>query len=197
MSSNNIKKISVFCGSRSGNDPQFKNAAIELGKTLVKNNVGLVYGGGKIGLMGVLAEAVLQEGGEVTGVIPEFLEQKELAHPGINTLHVVKSMHERKELISDISDAFIALPGGLGTLDELFEIVTWAQLGLHNKPCGVLNVNGYYNDIINFLIHSVNNEFIQQEFVDMIKFEEKPQILLERFFNYKHPIIEKKLEIEQ
>jgi len=131
---NPVSRISVYCGSRNGNDPQFKIAAIELGKTLVKNNISLVYGGGKIGLMGVLAETVLQEGGEVIGVIPEFLEQKELAHPGIHTLHVVKSMHERKELISDISDGFIALPGGLGTLDELFEIVTWAQFYHRHKP---------------------------------------------------------------
>ena len=192
-----INKISVFCGSRSGINPQFKNAAIELGKTLVKNNIGLVYGGGKIGMMGILADAVLQEGGEVIGVIPEFLEKKELAHPGINTLHVVKSMHARKELISNISDGFIALPGGFGTLDELFEIVTWAQLGLHSKPCGVLNVNGYFDYILKFLNHSVENRFVQQEFVDMIMFEEKPQTLLEQFLKYKHPKIEKKLEVEQ
>jgi uncharacterized protein (TIGR00730 family) len=197
MTNKQVTAISVFCGSRSGNDPQFKNAAIELGKTLVKNNISLVYGGGKIGLMGILADAVLQEGGEVTGVIPEFLEQKELAHPDINALHVVKSMHERKELISNISDGFIALPGGLGTMDELFEIVTWAQLGLHNKPCGVLNVNGYYDNIINFLNHSVNNEFIQQEFVDMIVVDDNPKILLQRFFEYKHPEIEKRLELEK
>ena len=192
-----IKSISVFCGSRTGNIPHFKDAAIELGKSLVQNKISLVYGGGKIGLMGILADAVLNEGGEVTGVIPEFLEQKELAHSGIHTLHVVKSMHERKALISTISDAFIALPGGLGTLDELFEIVTWAQLGLHSKPCGVLNTKGYYNDIINFLNNSVKNAFIQQEFVDMIAFEENPQLLLQRFFEYKHPQIEKRLEVEK
>jgi len=192
----NIEKISVFCGSRTGNDPQFKNAAIELGKILVKNNIELVYGGGKIGMMGVLADSVLNESGTVTGVIPEFLEEKELAHPDITTLHVVKSMHERKELISNISDGFIALPGGLGTMDELFEIVTWAQLRLHFKPCGVLNVNDYFYDIINFLNNSVNNGFVQQEFVDMIAFEEHPQNLLNRFINYKHPKVEKRLEIE-
>jgi len=133
-----ISKISVFCGSRTGNDPQFKKAAIELGKTFVQNDIDLVYGGGKIGMMGILANSVLNEGGDVIGVIPEFLEKKELAHPDITTLHVVKSMHERKELISNISDGFIALPGGLGTMDEFFEIVTWAQLNLHKKPCGLL-----------------------------------------------------------
>ena len=191
-----ISKISVFCGSRTGNDPQFKNAAIELGKTFVQNDIDLVYGGGKIGMMGILADSVLNEGGDVIGVIPEFLEEKELAHPDITTLHVVKSMHERKELISNISDGFIALPGGLGTMDEFFEIVTWAQLNLHQKPCGVLNINGYFDDIINFLINSVNNEFVQQEFVDMIMFEEHPRNLLERFFNYKHPKVEKRLELE-
>lgn len=191
-----INKISVFCGSRTGNNIQFKNAAIELGKSLVKNDINLVFGGGKIGMMGILADAVLNEGGEVIGVIPDFLEAKELAHPGITKLHIVKSMHERKKLISNISDAFIALPGGLGTMDELFEIVTWAQLGLHIKPCGILNVNGYYDDIINFLNHAVKNEFVQQEFVDMIAIEKKPHILLERFFNYMHPTIEKKLELE-
>lgn len=192
-----INKISVFCGSRSGNNHQFIDAAVKLGKTLVKNNIGLVYGGGKIGLMGVLADSVLQEGGEVIGVIPEFLEQKELAHPDIDMLHVVKSMHERKELISKISDGFIALPGGLGTLDELFEIVTWAQLGLHKKPCGILNTNGYFDFIHKFLNHSVENEFVQKEFADMIMFENDPQKLLEKFFIYQHPQVDKKLELNQ
>lgn len=198
---NNIRKrisrISVFCGSSNGKSLQFKNSAVELGKLLVRNNIGLVFGGGKIGLMGILADSVLQEGGEVTGVIPAFLKEKELAHPYINTLHVVKSMHERKELISKISDGFIALPGGLGTMDEFFEIVTWAQLGLHSKPCGLLNINGYFNHLINFLRNSVNNQFVQQEFIDMIIFENNPDILLERFFNYKHPVIEKLLEVKK
>lgn len=192
-----VTKIAVFCGSQNGSNPIFKKAAIELGKTLVQHNIDLVYGGGKIGLMGILADSVLQEGGEVIGVIPEFLEQKELAHPGINTLHVVKSMHERKALISKISDAFIALPGGFGTMDEFFEILTWAQLSLHHKPCGILNICGYYNDIINFLNNSVKNQFVQQEFVDMILFEEYPNILLNKFFHYKHPKIEKKLKAEE
>jgi uncharacterized protein (TIGR00730 family) len=190
-----FKRISVFCGSRSGNNSHFKESAIDLGITLVKNNIDLIYGGGKIGLMGILADTVLKEGGEVIGVIPEFLEQKELAHPDIDTLHVVKSMHERKDLISNIADGFIALPGGLGTLDEFFEIVTWAQLGLHSKPCGVLNVNGYFDNIIKFLKHSEDNGFIQQEFVNMIMFEKNPKILLKRFYSYEHPKVEKKLEV--
>ena len=117
-----IDKISVFCGSRSGNDPKYETVAIELGKTLVQHSIDLVFGGGKIGIMGILADAVLENGGNVIGVIPEFLKEKELAHPGITTLHVVETMHERKGLISQISDGFIALPGGLGTLDEFFEL---------------------------------------------------------------------------
>jgi uncharacterized protein (TIGR00730 family) len=137
-----MKRICVFCGSSSGNRPEYRAAAEELGTELARRNIGLVYGGGNVGLMGVLADAVLGAGGEAVGVIPEHLMAREIGHDGLTKLDVVRSMHERKALMADLSDAFIALPGGFGTLEEFCEVVTWTQLGLHSKPCGILNVLG-------------------------------------------------------
>jgi uncharacterized protein (TIGR00730 family) len=143
-----MKRICVFCGSSQGNRTEYRAAAEELGAELVRRNIGLVYGGGNVGLMGLLADSVLQAGGEAVGVIPENLMAREVGHNGLTKLHVVHSMHERKTLMADLSDAFIALPGGFGTFEEFCEIVTWAQLGLHAKPCGILNVLGYYTPLL-------------------------------------------------
>ena len=158
-----MKRICVFCGSSSGIRPEYRAAAEELGAEFVQRKMGLVYGGGKVGLMGVLADAVLRAGGEAVGIIPENLVAREVGHKGLTKLHVVHSMHERKALMADLSDAFIALPGGLGTLEEFCEIVTWAQLGLHAKPCGILNVLGYYSPLLAMFDHAVEERFLKAE----------------------------------
>ena len=143
-----MKRICVFCGSSEGSRPEYSAAAEEMAAELVRRNIGLVYGGSKVGLMGVIADAVLKAGGEVQGVIPEHLMALEVGHRGLTKLHVVQSMHERKALMADLSDAFVAMPGGFGTLEEFCEVVTWTQLGLHAKPCGILNVLNYYSPLL-------------------------------------------------
>jgi uncharacterized protein (TIGR00730 family) len=158
-----MRRICVFCGSSAGSRPEYRAATEELAAELVRRNVGLVYGGGNVGLMGVLADAVLGAGGEVQGVIPEHLMAREVGHNGLTNLHVVRSMHERKALMADLSDAFVAMPGGYGTLEEFCEIVTWAQLGLHAKPCGVLNVLGYYSPLLAMFDHAVQERFLKIE----------------------------------
>jgi uncharacterized protein (TIGR00730 family) len=158
-----IKRLCVFCGANAGSRPVFAQAAKDLGALLARRNIGVVYGGGNIGLMGALADAALAHGGEVIGVIPKSLMERELAHTGVSELHVVSTMHERKALMADLSDAFIALPGGFGTLDEFFEILTWAQLGIHSKPCGVLNVDGYFDSLLAFLDRAVQEGLLQQQ----------------------------------
>ncbi len=139
-----MRRIAIYCGSSRGNDPVFENAAVQLARYLVSEGIGIVYGGGNVGIMGIIADAALAAGGEVIGVIPESLLAKELGHQGCTELHITRSMHERKQLMVDLSDAFIALPGGFGTLDELFETLTWLQLGFHGKPVGLLNVAGFF-----------------------------------------------------
>ena len=158
-----MKRICVFCGSSPGSRPEYRAAAEEMGTELARSNIGLVYGGTHVGLMGVLADTVLKAGGEVVGVIPENLMAKEVGHNGLTKLHVVHSMHERKALMADLSDAFIALPGGFGTLEEFCEIVTWAQLGLHANPCGILNVLGYYSPLLAMFDHAVEERFLKTE----------------------------------
>jgi uncharacterized protein (TIGR00730 family) len=158
-----MKQICVFCGSSVGNRPEYRAATEELGTELARRGIGLVYGGGNVGLMGVLADAVLKAGGEAVGVIPERLMKREVGHKGLSKLHVVRSMHERKALMADLSDAFIALPGGYGTFEEFCEIVTWAQLGLHAKPCGILNVLGYYSPMLAMFDHAVQERFLKPE----------------------------------
>jgi hypothetical protein len=153
----------VFTGSSAGLRLEYRTAAAALGQAAAARGIGVVYGGAHVGLMGVLADAALGAGGEVVGVIPRGLVARELAHTGLTTLHVVESMHERKALMASLSDGFIALPGGWGTLDELFEILTWAQLGLHRKPCGLLNVRGYFDPLLSFLDHSVAEGFVRPE----------------------------------
>jgi uncharacterized protein (TIGR00730 family) len=175
-----VQRVCVFCGSSPGARPEYTEATEDLGQLLVKNRITLVYGGATVGLMGRLADTVLSEGGEAIGVIPRALVEREIAHLGLTDLHVVDSMHERKALMAELSDAFIALPGGLGTLDELFEIYTWAQLGMHRKPCGLLNVEGYYRHVADFLDHAVAERFVRDEHRDMLIVEEDAATMLER-----------------
>jgi len=158
-----MKRICVFCGSSSGSGPQYRACAEELGAELARRNVGLIYGGGNVGLMGGIADAVLRAGGEAIGVIPEHLMTREIAHKQLTKLHVVRSMHERKALMADLSDAFIALPGGFGTLEEFFEVLTWSQLGLHVKPCGIVNVLEYYTPLLAMLDHAVEQRFLKPQ----------------------------------
>lgn len=163
-----IDSVCVFAGSSSGAQSAYHRAAADLGRTIAGRGWRLVYGGGNVGLMGVLADAALEAGGEVIGVIPEALLRKEVGHEGLTELRVVQTMHQRKALMSELSDAVVALPGGMGTLEELFEILTWAQLGIHAKPCGVLNADGYYDDLLRFLDQTVEEGFVRAEHRGMI-----------------------------
>jgi len=185
-----IKRICVYCGSTPGTKPEYLRAAQVLGQLLVTNNIELVYCGADVGLMGEVADTVLAGGGTVTGVIPKSFADK-VSHRGLTKLHVVDSMHTRKQMIFDLSDGFIALPGGLGTLEEIFEQLTWIQLGLHQKPCGILNVSGYYDNLLAFLDYAVSQEFIKQAHRDMILVEQSPDILLDKIFRYQAPNVEK------
>jgi len=182
---NSIKRICVFCGSNHGARSAYTDAAQQLGKVLVSQGVGLVYGGGSIGLMTVVADAVLEEEGEVIGVIPHVLSSKEFAHYGLTELRLVSSMHERKATMAELSDAFIAMPGGFGTLDEFFEIVTWAQLGLHTKPIGLLNVGGYFDLLLKFVDYMQQERFISAEHRQLIVTSHDPEELLSALIRYK------------
>jgi len=175
-----VKRVCVFCGSSEGARPTYANAARRLGAELVARGLGLVYGGCAVGLMGVLADAVLGHGGEVIGVIPEPLVTRELAHAGLTELRIVGSMHERKATMASLADGFIALPGGLGTLDETFEVLTWAQLGIHAKPVGVLNVDGYWDGLRRLLSHAVEERFVRPEYAALLLFADSPADLLDR-----------------
>jgi uncharacterized protein (TIGR00730 family) len=186
-----MKRICVFCGSSPGARPAYLHAAKQLGYTLTRRNIGLVYGGARVGMMGQIAEAVLEKGGEVIGVIPKGLVEKEVAFTGLADLRVVDSMHERKALMAELSDGFIALPGGLGTIEEFFEVVTWAQLGIHPKPCGLLNVEQYYKRLMDFLDHTVQEEFVEREHREMILMDKNPERLLQKFETYQPPTIDK------
>src|ERR1039458_6561890 len=158
-----MRRICVFCGSSQGSRPEYRAATEEMAEELARRNIGLVYGGGNVGLMGVLADAVLRAGGEAVGVIPAPLMAREVGHKGLTKIHVVHSMHERKALMADLSDAFVALPGGFGTLDEFCEEITWTQLGLHAKPCGILNVLGFYTPLLAMFDHAVEERFLKPE----------------------------------
>jgi len=166
-------------------------AARELGSTLAQRQIGLVYGGARVGLMGALADAALASGGHVTGVIPESLVAKEIAHEGLSDLRIVASMHQRKALMNDLADGFIALPGGLGTLEEFFEVLTWAQLGLHKKPCGLLNVDGFFDRLLSFLDYSVDEQFVRRENRAMVLVSNTPDALLQQFDQYVPALVEK------
>jgi uncharacterized protein (TIGR00730 family) len=176
-----VRKICIFTGSRQGKSPDYAAAAEQLGHELVARGYGLVYGGGNVGLMNVIADAVLGLSGEVIGVIPNSLVSKEVAHRGLTELRVVGSMHERKAVMAELSDGFIAMPGGIGTMEEFFEVLSWTQLGLHDKPCGLLNVAGYYDRLIQFLDHAVTDDFIKYKHRALMLVEEVPAKLLDRF----------------
>lgn len=176
-----LRRLCVFTGSRLGSRREYAEAAKQLGRELVERQYGLVYGGGNVGLMTVIADAVLSLGGHVTGVIPDSLVSKEVAHGGLSDLRVVTSMHERKALMAELSDGFIAMPGGIGTMEEFFEVLSWAQLGLHEKPCALLNVCGYYDSLINFLDHGVVSDFIKPKHRGLLMIESEPAKLFERF----------------
>lgn len=186
-----MRRVAVFTGSSPGNHPEYLEAARDFGDTLARRGLTLVYGGARVGLMGAMADAVLAAGGAVTGVMPEALVAKEVAHAGLTELHVVRSMHERKALMADLADAFVAMPGGWGTLDELFEILTWAQLGLHRKPCAVLNIRGYFDPLLAFLDHSVREGFVRAEHRGMLLVARSPGELLDRLGESRPPIVEK------
>ena len=180
-------KIAVFCGSSRGNDEGFAEAAEVFGQYMASQGMDLVFGGGKVGLMGVVADAVLAGGGQVYGVIPESLRDRELAHQGLTRLDVVGSMHERKALMADMADAFVALPGGPGTMDEIFEAWTWGQLGYHSKPCAFYNVDGYYDDLLAFIRKMSGAGFLKPEYAEMVIVADQPADLVTALKNYQPP----------
>jgi hypothetical protein len=192
-----MKAICVYCGSSPGRLEVYASAARALGQALVARDLGLVYGGAGIGLMGLIANTVLQLGGRAVGVIPRALARKEVVHRHLTELHVTQSMHERKTLMADLSDGFIAMPGGIGTLEEIFEIWTWAQLGIHAKPCGLLNVAGYYDTLTAFLDHATAEEFLKPPHRSLLIVEPTPQVLLDRFASYQPPSIRKWLDQDE
>lgn len=182
-----MKRIAVFCGSKPGHAALWSAAAQELGGLLAAEGLGLVYGGGSVGLMGVVADAVLAGGGEVIGVIPQMMDSREIAHPRATQMHVVGTMHERKALMTQLSDAFITLPGGFGTLEELFEVVSWAQLGIHDKPMGLLNVGGFFDSLLTFVDHAIDTGFIKPKYRDLLLVDAEPGPLLHRLRHHRLP----------
>ena len=182
-----MKRLCVFCGANSGHDPRYVDAAAALGRSIAQAGLGLVYGGASIGLMGAVADAALAEGGEVIGVIPQTLVAREVAHHGLSDLRVVTSMHERKALMADLSDGFIALPGGVGTLEELFEVWTWSHLGLHRKPCGLLDVAGFYSGLGRFIDHVQQEGFLRDGVRDMLLMAENPTQMIAAMRAYVAP----------
>jgi uncharacterized protein (TIGR00730 family) len=184
-----INSLCIYCGSSPGRLDAYASAAFSLAEALVSRNIRLVYGGASIGLMGRVADHVLKLGGQAIGVIPKALAHKEVAHYHLTELHVTQSMHERKMLMAELSDGFIALPGGIGTLEELFEIWTWAQLGFHHKPCGLLNVAGYYDSLIRFLDHVLAEQFVKEHHHAMLMVETNAAALLDRYANYQPPAV--------
>ncbi len=189
-----LRRICVYCGSSSGSDPVHRAAAHDLGAFLAQSGIGLVYGGGNVGLMGAIADGALSQKGEVIGVIPKSLMEKELGHGGVTELHVVGSMHERKQLMVDLSDGFIALPGGFGTLDELFETLTWLQLSFHDKPVGLLNVGGFFDGLIEFISHMSLSGFLKPEHAACVQVETQPAALLARMEAFRPPDLGKWIE---
>jgi uncharacterized protein (TIGR00730 family) len=189
-----LSSLCVFCGSNGGADPAYLDAAARAGRALAQRGVRLVYGGGKVGMMGAIADAALEAGGEVVGVIPQQIFDLEIGHEGVSDLRVVASMHERKALMADLSDAFVALPGGIGTFEELFEVYTWAQLGLHRKPLGLLDVAGYYAPLEAMLDHAVEQRFLRPETRAMLVRDDSLDGLLERFEGWEPPALPKWLD---
>lgn len=185
-----MKRICVFCGSSPGARQVYADAAVQMGRALMDSGLGLVYGGGSVGLMGILARTVADAGGEVIGVIPRFLMDREVGYAALADLRVTDDMHERKALMAELSDGFVAMPGGLGTLEELFEVLTWAQLGRHTKPCGLLNVNGYYDGVLQFLDHTVAERFVGADHRCLVLEDHRPEGLLEKFAGYTPPVFD-------
>jgi uncharacterized protein (TIGR00730 family) len=179
-----IRSVCVYCGSSPGAQPAYADAARGFGRALAEAGLRLVYGGGKVGLMGIVADEVLKAGGEAIGVIPELLLSKEVGHTGLTALHVVKDMHERKKMMADLSDAFVALPGGVGTYEELFEVYTWAQLGYHHKAVGVLNVAQYFDPLRTMLEHTVSAGFMRREYLDLLQIADSTPALLDKLQRY-------------
>ena len=186
-----MKAVCVYCGSSDGVKPLYREAAKAFGRALVAANLSLVYGGGKVGLMGVIADEVMAAGGRAIGVIPELLVDKEVGHDGLSELHVVPDMHRRKKMMVDLSDAFVALPGGAGTLDELFEVFTWAQLGYHQKAVAVLNIDGFYDPLISMLQHTVQAGFMRQAYFDILQIDSDPAALIGKLQRYQPPAQDK------
>lgn len=192
-----LTSVAVFCGSSEGNDMAIISQAIKLGETLAKQDITLVYGAAKIGVMGKVAQGALKYKGKVIGVIPEFLKKKEVVHLGLHKLITTKNMHQRKLKMHELSDGFIALPGGLGTLEELFEIITWAQLGLHQKPIGLLNINGFYNDLINMMETMVVKGFLKMENLELLIVDDNMESLLDKMKQFKPNQVPKWLKPER
>ncbi len=186
-----MKYICIYCGSSSGRSPEYIDYATVLAKELVTRNIGLVYGGASVGIMGIIANTVLDGGGEVIGVIPQSLVDKEVSHTGLTELKVVNTMHERKAIMAELSDGFMALPGGLGTIEELFEVLTWSQLGFHKKPCSLLNIKQYYNSLLLFLDHAVEEQFIKPIHREMLLVKDDPSKLLDAMDEYNPPNVDK------
>lgn len=192
-----VNRVCVFCGSSAGETARYVDAASATGSLLARKGLTLVYGGSRVGLMGRLADSALDSGGDVVGVIPRALTRREVAHEGLTELHVVGSMHERKALMADLADGFLALPGGLGTLEEFFEVLTWSQLGLHRKPCGLLDVGGYFEALIRFLDHAVTQGFLAETHRRMILVHTEPEGLLRRLASYEPPELPRWIEAEE
>ena len=189
-----VRTVCVYAGSQAGARPTYAEGAARFARRLAAEGVGVVYGGGRAGLMGVVADAALEAGGRVTGIIPEQLEARELAHPGLDDLRVVRSMHERKALMAELSDAFVAVPGGIGTLEELVEVFTWAQLGMHGKPVALLDLDGYYAGLAAFFDHAVDEGFLRPATRAMLLVEEDPDVLLDRLRAHEPPDVPQWLE---
>jgi uncharacterized protein (TIGR00730 family) len=197
MSEMKLRRVCVFCGSNPGRRPEYVQAAREMGRVLAERGHGLVYGGGKTGLMGVVADTVLAAGGEVLGVIPEALMAREVGHPGLTQLHVVKTMHERKAMMADLCDGFVALPGGFGTFEEFCEVLTWSQLGFHPKPCGLLNVAGYYDTLLALFDHATAEGFVPPAHRTIVIEDTDPARLLDRFATFTPPTTAKWIHADE
>ncbi|MFD1705543.1 TIGR00730 family Rossman fold protein [Siminovitchia sediminis] len=192
-----MKSVAVFCGSRDGKAPEYLEGAEIVGKELAKRNITLVYGAASVGMMGAVADAVLENGGRAIGVMPEFLKRKEVVHPDLSELIIVDSMHERKAKMADLADGFIALPGGPGTLEEFFEIYTWAQLGLHEKPCGFLNIHRYYDPLVQLFRHMLDQQFLDEKFRNLAMVDDTITGLLDQFQAFQPPSVNMNLKEDQ
>ena len=192
-----IKSLCVYCGASSGVLPVYADAARNLAAALVESDIALIYGGGNVGLMGIIADEVLRLGGHVTGVIPTALVDREVGHHGLSTLHVVDTMHQRKAMMADLADGFIAIPGGIGTLEELFEVLTWSQLGFHDKPIGLLNVVGFYDGLITFISHLSSQGFLRDHHRELLMHDAEPTALLAQFSHWIPGAVEKLLSTKK